>query len=57
MNIIDLEKYFNILLIEKKNVVNVNADIAMDIDENKKNEFKSMLDKALSKVFSFKAYF
>ena len=44
-----LEKYFNILLIEKKNVVNVSADIAMDIDENKKNEFKSMLDKALSK--------
>lgn len=44
-----LEKYYSTLLFKNKNVVNVTADIAQDIDESRKNEFKSMLDKALNK--------
>ena len=44
-----LEKYYSTLLFKDKNVVNVTADIAQDIDESRKNEFKSMLDKALNK--------
>ena len=37
------------MLFEKKNVVNVSADISHDISEDKRSEFKSMLDKALNK--------
>ena len=44
-----LEKYYSTLLFKNKNVVNVTADIAQDIDESRKNEFKSVLDKALNK--------
>ena len=44
-----LKKYYSTLLFMKKNVVNVNADIAIDIGNDKKNEFKIMLDKALNK--------
>lgn len=44
-----LEKYFNTLLIEKKNVVNVNAEISQEMKEDKKIQFKGMLDKALNK--------
>jgi F-type H+-transporting ATPase subunit delta len=44
-----LEKYYSTLLFKNKNVVNVTAYIAQDIDESGKNEFKSMLDKALNK--------
>lgn len=44
-----LEKYYSTLLFKNKNVVNVTADIAQDIDNSRKNEFKSMLDKALNK--------
>ena len=44
-----MEKYFNILLIEKRNIVNVNADIAQEINEDKKIKFKLMLDKALNR--------
>lgn len=44
-----LEKYYSTLLFKNKNVVNVTADIAQDIDESRKNEFKSMLDNALNK--------
>ena len=44
-----LEKYFNTLLTEKKNVVNVNAEISQEMKEDKKIQFKGMLDKALNK--------
>ena len=44
-----LEKYFNTLLIKKKNVVNVNAEISQEMKEDKKIQFKGMLDKALNK--------
>ena len=44
-----LEKYFNTLLIEKKNVVNVNAEISQEMKEDKKIQFKGILDKALNK--------
>ena len=44
-----LEKYFNTLLKEKKNVVNVNAEISQEMKEDKKIQFKGMLDKALNK--------
>tara|TARA_B100001287_G_C22612224_1_gene495724 strand:+ start:299 stop:856 length:558 start_codon:yes stop_codon:yes gene_type:complete len=44
-----LEKHYNTLLFENKNVVNVSADISHDISEDKRSEFKSMLDKALNK--------
>ena len=44
-----MEKYFNILLMEKKNIVNVNADIAREINEDKKTQLKLMLNKALDR--------
>ena len=44
-----LEKYFNTLLIKKKNVVNVNAEISQEMKEDKKIQFKAILDKALNK--------
>jgi F-type H+-transporting ATPase subunit delta len=44
-----MEKYFNILLMEKKNIVNVNADIAREINEDKKTQLKLTLNKALNR--------
>ena len=44
-----LSKHYNLMLADKKNIVNVVADVTIDLSEDRKAELKKLLDQSLEK--------
>ena len=44
-----LSKHFSLMLSDKKNIVNVTADVTIDLSEDRKAELKKLLDQSLKK--------
>ncbi len=44
-----LSKHYSLMLSDKKNIVNVTADVTIDLSEDRKAELKKLLDQSLKK--------
>jgi F-type H+-transporting ATPase subunit delta len=44
-----IRKHYNLILADKKNIVNVTADVTVDLSEDRKAELKKLLDQSLKK--------